>query len=197
MYRLICLLLLIGVIAGQGGMGAAGYFSDSKQSTGNTFAAASSWSFTVYLYPDSGVDKTGSTYNLTSGDLDTLALSDGSRYNTQDKWDNAYSDNEYLGFTFSDIPDGVSVLQVSINIEWQRKKDTYDARLKLFDGLGNEQIHTLILPPKNEDGIETIDISAFIDTSQKVNDLVVWFQAVSTKGETTSHDLVEVMVEYE
>jgi len=37
MYRLICLLLLIGVIAGQGAMGAAGYFSDRQQSNGNTF----------------------------------------------------------------------------------------------------------------------------------------------------------------
>jgi len=195
MYRLICLLLLIGVIASQGGLGAAGYFSDSGQNSGNTFTA---WvATTVNLHPDSGVDETGSLYSLTPGDLDNLAHSDNSRYTTQDTWEDAYSDDEYLGFGFPDIPSGVSVLQVSITVEWQRKKDTYDARLRVFDGQGHEQVYALTLPPKNEDGSETIDVSAFIDTVQKVNGLEVWFQAVSSKGETTKHDLIEVEVAYE
>ena len=192
MHRLLMVLLLVGLIASQAGIGAAAYFTDAEPNAGNTFEA--SWG---YLYPDVGVDKTGTTYNLSSADLDKLNASDNQRYTVQAKWGNSYSDAVYLGFTFPDIPAAATVIQVLITMEWQRGPQVDAARLKVFDGLGSEQIYTLTLPPKNnQDFSETIDVSTFIDTAQKVNNIEVWFQAMGSKRDTTKHDLVEVWANY-
>jgi predicted ribosomally synthesized peptide with SipW-like signal peptide len=196
MHRLLMVLLLVGLIAGQAGMGAAAYFTDAEPNADNTFEA--SWeSLWGYLYPDAGVDKTGTIYNLSSADLDKLNASDDQRYTVQAKWGTSYSDAVYLGFTFPDIPAAATVIQVLITMEWQRGPQVDAARLKVFDGLGSEQIYTLTLPPKNkQDFSETIDVSAFIDTAQEVNNIEVWFQAMGSKGDTTEHDLVEVRANY-
>ena len=192
MHRLLMVLLLVGLIASQAGIGAAAYFTDAEPNAGNTFEA--SWG---YLYPDVGVDKTGTTYNLSSADLDKLNASDNQRYTVQAKWGNSYSDAVYLGFTFPDIPAAATLIQVLITMEWQRGPQVDAARLKVFDGLGSEQIYTLTLPPKNnQDFSETIDVSTFIDTAQKVNNIEVWFQAMGSKRDTTKHDLVEVWANY-
>jgi hypothetical protein len=196
MHRLLMVLLLVGLIAGQAGISATAYFNDAEPNTDNTFEASwePSWG---YLYPDAGVDKTGSIYNLSSADLDNLKASDEQRYIVQAKWGTSYSDAVYLGFTFPDIPAAATVMQVLITMEWQRGPHVNAARLKVFDGLGSEQIYTLTVPPQqNEDFSETIDVSAFIDTAQKVNNIEVWFQAMGSKGDTTEHDLVEVRVNY-
>jgi hypothetical protein len=196
MHRLLMVLLLVGLIAGQAGIGVAAYFTDAGPNAGNNFGA--SWEpLWGYLYPDAGVDKTGATYNLSLADLGKLKDSDDIRYTVQAKWGNSYSDAVYLGFTFPDIPAGATVMQVLITMEWQRGPHVDAARLKVFDGLGSEQIYTLTLPSKqNEDFSETIDVSAFIDTTQKVNNMEVWFQAKGSKGDTTEHDLVEVQAIY-
>lgn len=196
MHRLLMVLLLVGLIAGQAGISAMAYFTDAEPNAGNIFGASweSSWG---YLYPDAGVDKTGATYNLSSADLDELNASDDQRYTVQAKWGGNYSDAVYLGFTFPDIPADATVMQVLITMEWQRGSHVDAARLKVFDGLGSEQIYTLTVPPQQkQDFSETIDVSAFIDTAQKVNNIEVWFQAMSSKGDTTGHDLVEVRANY-
>jgi hypothetical protein len=196
MHRLLMVLLLVGLIASQAGIGATAHFNDVELNAGNTFGASweSSWG---YLYPDAGVDKTGATYNLSSADLDKLKYSDDNRYTVGGKWDDNYYDAVYLGFTFPDIPAAATVMQVLITMEWQRGPHVDAARLKVFDGLGSEQIYTLTVPPRqNQDFSETIDVSAFIDTAQKVNNIEVWFQAMGSKGDTTEHDLVEVRVNY-
>jgi len=196
MHRLLMVLLLVGLIACQAGIGAAAYFTDAEPNAGNTFGA--SWeSLWGYLYPDAGVDKTGAIYNLSSADLDKLNASDDQRYTVQAKWGDSYSDAVYLGFTFPDIPAAATVMQVLITMEWQRGPHIDAARLKVFDGLGSEQIYTLTVPPTHkQDFSETIDVSAFIDTAQKVNNIEVWFQAMGSKGDTTGHDLVEVRANY-
>ena len=196
MHRLLMVLLLAGLIAGQAGIGATAHFTDAEPNAGNTFGA--SWeSLRGYLYPDSGVDRTGATYNLSSADLDNLNASDDKHYTVQAKWGNSYSDAVYLGFTFPDIPSDATVIQVLITMEWQRGPHVDAARLKVFDGPGGEQIYTLTVPPtQNQDFSETIDVSAFIDTAQKVNNIEVWFQAMGSKGDTTEHDLVEVRANY-
>ena len=196
MHRLLMVLLLVGLIAGQAGISATAYFNDAEPNAGNAFEA--SWESTWgYLYPDAGVDKTGAIYNLSSADLDKLNSSDDQRYIVQAKWGDSYSDVVYLGFTFPDIPAGATVIQVLITKEWQMGPHVDAARLKVFDGLGSEQIYTLTVPPtQNQDFSETIDVSAFIDTAQKVNNIEVWFQAMGSKGDTTEHDLVEVRVNY-
>ena len=192
MRRILVSLMVIAVVASSITLGAMALFTDQETSAGNTFTAK--WG---YLYPDAGVDETDGTYNLLSDDLDDLEESDDRRYTTQDIWDSAYSDAEYLGFTFPDIPADATVIEVLITVEWQMGPKVDAARLKVFDGLGNEQIYALTPPPKqNKDFSETIDVSAFIDTAQKVNDILVWFQAVSSKGDTTKHDLVEVWADY-
>jgi hypothetical protein len=196
MHRLLMVLLLASLIAGQASIGATAYFTDAEPNAGNTFGA--SWeSLWGYLYPDAGVDKTGATYNLSSADLAKLKDSDDTRYEVGAKWGDSYSDAVYLGFTFPDIPADATVMQVLVTMEWQRGPHVDAARLKVFDGLGSEQIYTLTLPPtQNQDFSETIDVSAFIDTAQKVNNIEVWFQAMGSKGSTTEHDLVEVRANY-
>ena len=196
MQRVLVVLLLVGLIACQAGIGATAYFTDAGPNAGNTFGA--SWeSLWGYLYPDAGVDRTDAIYNLSLVDLDMLKYSDDQRYIVQAKWGNSYSDIVYLGFTFPDIPAAATVMQVLITMEWQRGPHVDAARLKVFDGLGSEQIYALTIPPtQNQDFNETIDLSTFIDTTQKVNSIEVWFQAMGSKGDTTEHDLIEVRANY-
>ena len=198
-HRLLIALILIGLVAGQGAMGTKAYFSDADQSAGNNFTA---WQNSImYLSPDAGVDETNGTYNLSEDDLDLLEFSDGNCYQTQDDWDTTFAYDEYLGFTFPDIPAGTVVFNVSITLEWSNSPRVSEVRLKVFDGLGNEQIYALTIADSGS-STETVDLSAFIDTAEKVNNLQVWFQARlrgqgSGPSGKTNHDLVQVTVEYE
>ena len=198
-HRILITLILIALIAAQGAVGTAAYFSDNHQNAGNTFTA---WqSNTVKLLPNAGVDETNGTYNLSVDDLNALGTSDGDCYQTQDDWDNNYSDDEYLSLTFPDIPASAAVTDVSITLEWSKQAGVFEDRLKVFDGLGNEQIYALPLPGTGQ-STETVDLSAFIDTVEKVNNLQVWFQALANKSGPgkpcrTSHDLIEVTVVYD
>jgi len=198
-HRVLIILILIGVIASQGALGTMAYFSDIDQSAGNNFAA---WqSYTIKLSPDAGIDETNGTYNLSVDDLSLLEFIDNDCYRTQEDWDGAYADDEYLGFTFPDIPAGTVVINVSITLAWSNSPRISEARLKVFDGLGNDQIYALTIAGSGN-STETVDLSAFIDTAEKVNNLQVWFQALG-KGQgsgpsgKTNHDLVEVTVEYD
>ncbi|UCH42342.1 MAG: hypothetical protein JSW16_05845 [Dehalococcoidales bacterium] len=198
-HRVLIALLLIGVIASQGALGTMAYFSDSGQSASNSFMA---WqNTTVHLSPDAGVDETNGTYYLLEDDLDALEFSDENCYQTQNDWDTTFADDEYLGFTFPDIPAGVTIVNVSITLEWSNSPRISEARLKVFDGLGTEQVYALTVADSGS-STETVDLSAFIDTAEKVNNLQVWFQALlrgqgSGPSGQTNHDLVEVTVEYD
>jgi len=77
MYRSLGLLLLIGVIASQGGMGAAGYFSDSRQNGGNIFQAwvSSQWVQTTKPDFDAGVLNQADTAS-SPGDVKLSTVAD-------------------------------------------------------------------------------------------------------------------------
>ena len=93
------------------------------------------------------------------------------------------------------------MIDVSITLEWSNRPSISEARMKVFDGLGNEQVYAPTLPGTN-DSTETIDMSAFMDTAEKVNNLQVWFQALGVgqgpgPSSKTCHDLVKVTVVYD
>ena len=125
-HRVLIVLILIGVIAGQGALGTAAYFNDIHQNSGNNFTA---WQNSImYLSPDAGVDETNGTYNLSEDDLATLEYSDDNCYQTQGDWDTTFADDEYLGFTFPDIPAGAEIINVSITLEWTNTPRLSEAR---------------------------------------------------------------------
>ena len=198
-HRVLIVLLLIGVIASQGALGTMAYFSDIDQSANNNFMA---WQNDIVKFtPSAGVDETNGTYYLSEDDLDLLEFNDDNCYQTRNDWDTTFADDEYLGFTFPDIPIDAVVINVSITLEWSNSPRVSEARLKVFDGLGNEQVYALIIEASGS-STETVDLSAFIDTAEKVNNLQVWFQALLRGQGTgpsgkTNHDLVEVTVEYD
>ncbi len=196
MHRSLIVLLLLGLVASRAGTDTSAYFADAEPNADNTFEA--SWQLSqAYLYPDAGLDTTDTTYNLTPADLDRLETSDDRRYTVQNPWPDNHSDAVYLGFTFPDIPADAIVIQVLLTVEWQRGRWINAARLNLLDGLGHEQIYILTMPPtQNRDFRETVDVSGFIDTAEKVNNVEVRFQAMGSRPSTTAHDLLEIQVRY-
>ncbi len=204
---LIC-LLIIGLVVGLAGERAVtatwASFTDMEDSPNNSVTAWANELATQTLYPDAGIDETDGTYSLSSSDLTKLNASDDLWYATQNGWKTKYSSDEYLGFSFPDIPLGVTIAEVTITVEWAWLTDeepTVAARLEVFKDASLSKSYVLV-PPASAytDTTETVDVSAYIDTADEVNNLEVKFQAkfknVPADSVTTRHDLIKVTVRY-
>jgi predicted ribosomally synthesized peptide with SipW-like signal peptide len=205
------LVLALLVVAAMAGAGTWAYFRDTETSTGNTFAAGTldlklrgegePVAQTVHLNPDYGYDTSKSpAHVLTSGDLDALTSSDDERYQSGG-WPGEFSDSQYLEFVFPSIMDSVSIESVVLWFEWQRTGVIEGAKLVFYNDdmiLGERDLSPL--PSGGVDRTEVIDLrNGFgIDTAAKVNALKVRFQAhdKDKPGHTTSHDWVELKVQY-
>lgn len=153
---------------------------------------------TVNLHPDNALDTTDSPYYLKPSDLAKLATSDNDRYESKHDWKNNFDNNEYIEFSFPDIPTGATVDSVVLKFEWQRAGTVDNARLVIWDGSAWRAPYYLSLPAANTDNTVTIDLKAEygIDTAAEVNALKVRFQATDGGGAKTKHDWVEVQVTY-
>ncbi|MCS7134343.1 MAG: fibronectin type III domain-containing protein [Candidatus Pacearchaeota archaeon] len=155
---------------------------------------------TIDLYPTWGIDTTqnASGYIMTTADLAKVNSSDDNRYGSDGFWPSNYT-NEYIQWNFTGNLSNVIVNDVFLTFEWQRTGTVEpEARLRVWDhSTGNwGPWHAISAPFPNQDHTITIDLD-YINTTEDINNLKVYFQARDGRGAKTQHDLVKLTVIYE
>jgi hypothetical protein len=114
MHKLLMVLLLVGLIAGQAGIGATAYFTDAELNANNTFQAwvSSQWVQTTQGDFEAGVLNNTDT-SSSAGDVKLPAKSDW--YNTS--W------SRKAPITINNAGSGLTAYQVKVNV-------TYDSDMK-------------------------------------------------------------------
>ena len=109
----------------------------------------------------------------------------------------SYEENKYIEFLFSsNIPTTATIKQVTISHKFRRSGSLGGAKLEVWDGTQFTDM-PLTTGTENIDHTDTVDVTSFINTPEKVNALKVRFLAYRGDGHTkTSHDFIGVHVVY-
>jgi len=159
----------------------------------------------INYIPSSALDTSGlasnkPAYQLTLQDLRKISESDNTYYNSTERWFQHYfNDSLYIEFNFSaNLPADVIIQKVKLYFEWHQDNchNILGARLKLWNGT-NWNILNLNLSGSEIDKTEIIDLTNILNTSEKINNFRIQFQAHDYGGGGyTYHDLVKLEVEY-
>lgn len=167
-------------------------------------------SFLLYLHahadhsrssaPVSGTDVSdGSPSALTAADIANLGASDGVRMQSDGNWPrftSTYNEARYIEFVFSpNIPADASVQTVSITNVYRRTNTLTGAKLEIWDGTDWSHVQTLPVPSNTTtDATSTFDVSSYLNTPVKLNNLRVRFLAYNSGNQNTrtQHDLIQV-----
>jgi hypothetical protein len=127
MHRLLMVLLLVGLIAGQAGIGATAYFTDAEPNAGNSFEAwiSSQWMQTTQADFNAGVLSNVDT-SSSPGDV-KLAVKSG--------WYNTFWSRK-APITINNAGSGLTAYQVKVNVTYDSdmKPDFDDIRFADADG---------------------------------------------------------------
>ena len=108
-----------------------------------------------------------------------------------------YEENKYIEFLFSpNIPTTATIQQVTISHKFRRSGSLGGAKLEVWDGTQFTDM-SLTTGTENIDHTDTLDVTSFINTPEKVNALKARFLAYRGDGHTkTSHDFIGIHVLY-
>jgi hypothetical protein len=149
----------------------------------------------------SGVDATtGMPTTFVPADITRLSLSDDNRIQSNaTTWPTGdYDESKYIEFNFNaDVPLDATIESVTLSHEFRRSGALTAAKIEIWDG-SNFINQPLTVGSINIDHTDTMNLSSFIDTPAKVNNLKARFLAYrGTGGSTrTSHDFVSLSVTY-
>ncbi|MEK7128626.1 MAG: DUF5018 domain-containing protein, partial [Patescibacteria group bacterium] len=174
--------------------------------------------FSFFIFPASTYASITVNYTVTSGtdateeepaefkenDITKLSSSDDSRIQSnKDSWTigENYDESKYLEFVFNaDVPEDATIESVTLSHEFRRSGSLTAAKLKIWDG-ANFTGKDLTVGTTNVDHTDTTEnLSSFIDTPEKVNNLKVRFLAYRDEGQgggtKTSHDFIGLSITY-
>jgi len=160
------------------------------------------------LNPSSGTDYTsGSAHSFTSSELTALFSSDDSRYQSStwsipyaSSWNSGSGDRMIFAFSFA-IPSTATITSVQLINEYQTSNIAdFGARIGVSTdgGLTYNAGATLTPLPTvtGTDVTDTIDITSLVNTPAKANALRIGFEALGTNSPLTSHDMLQVRIQY-
>ncbi len=163
----------------------------------NFVSASTTANFSV----SGGTDASASAHvSFSTSNITKLSLSDDSRIQSNGSWPvtGAYDESKYIEFLFlPNIPDNAIIENVSLSNEFRRSGALTGAKLEVWDG-STFTDETLTTGTINVDHTDTVDVSSFINTPSKVNNLKARFLAYrgGTASTTTSHDFIGLSVTY-
>ena len=143
----------------------------------------------------------GANTIFSASDIEKLATSDDVRIQSNaTTWptDGVYDENKYIEFIFSpNIPVDAVIENVTFSNEFRRSGALSEAKLEVWEGtIFNDQI--LTTGSINTDHTDTVDVTSYINTPEKVNNLKARFLAYRENGGSTktSHDFIGLSVTY-
>jgi len=168
----------------------------------NLSVSSVSASTTVDIVVSGGSDaSTGTSSDFSAGDIVDLGASDDIRIQSNaTSWTNTgiYDENNYIEFLFSpNIPSNATIENVSFSNEFRRSGALMEAKLEIWDGSSFVD-QALTTGTTNVDHTDTVDVSAYINTPSKVNNIKARFLAYRNNNADTktSHDFIGISVTY-
>jgi len=153
----------------------------------------------------SGVDSSGSSnVDLTINDINKLKFADSNRFK-RIGWPmaGAFDENVYLEFVFSpNIVASATISSVTLvhNFRKSNSNALNSAKFEIWDGSDFTHSEIVTIPPSSVDATSSYDISSYINTPQKVNNLKIRFLAYRNPPDViesaTSHDYLNLKVTY-
>ncbi|KKR09026.1 MAG: Filamentous hemagglutinin family outer membrane protein [Parcubacteria group bacterium GW2011_GWC1_39_29] len=153
----------------------------------------------------SGVDSNdGSNVDLSANDINKLKSTDLSRFK-RTGWSMAgvFDEANYLEFVFSpNIVASATISSITLvhNFRKSNSNALNGAKFEIWDGLDFTHTEIVTIPPSSTDATNSYDISSYINTPQKINDLKVRFLAYRNPPDViesaTSHDYLGLKVTY-
>lgn len=149
----------------------------------------------------SGSDvSSGNLVPFTDSELGRINASDDKTRLTSNPWPEggAYDESKYLEFIFSpDIPNDVVIDNVVVNHEYRRSGALDGSKLEVWNGaeFTNFDISKGAI---NVDQSDSVDLTSYLNTPDKVNSIKIRFLAYRGEGAdtTTGHDFVGITVVY-
>jgi len=156
-------------------------------------------------YPAGGSDVTGdSPTSLSSTDATRLQSVDESLITTSDWPDNAYSESEYVEFTFAgdyELAADAVITSFKVTIVYRTSATTLAAaKLKVYEeenSIWHEEAIGVPTAANVDTTFTTGNLSSYIDTADDLNNLVVRFYAYDQSTTSTSINQVRADFDYE
>lgn len=170
----------------------------------NGFFISKSYAEEVSYSISGGIDTTsGEAITFDSRDMTALLFSDDNPRKASDGYwpaSGTYEEDLYIEFNFDiDIPSEAVIKKVEIINDYRNSTDTEIHNAKLEVWSGNSFVN-IDLSTENTtlDILESIDITNFLDNSEKINNTKIRFLAYrNNKGNSkTSHDFIGINVSY-
>ncbi|KKR14992.1 MAG: hypothetical protein UT43_C0010G0002 [Parcubacteria group bacterium GW2011_GWC1_39_29] len=153
----------------------------------------------------SGVDSNGSSsVDLTISDINKLKFADSNRFK-RIGWPmtGAFDEDRYLEFVFSpNIIASATISSVTLvhNFRKSNSNALNSAKFEIWDGSDFTHTEIVTIPPSSTDATSSYDISSYINTPQKVNNLKIRFLTYRNPPDViesaTSHDYLGLKVTY-